>query len=686
MIPGVYCEQKWNIPIWVAGAIFFSFSYFIFSQKITIPFSFRWIEGLMIILLTIVLSNEITFIQKDTLKNNYYGNFQFISRLSIVEICDPVIRKEKSCKVTVHVNFLKISQKWIRTRGDAIIYISNNSYSKFLCYGDRLIIDSRFIIPDGSQNPSGFDNRSYLKLKDIYYQTYVKANHWRLIPGTIRNPLFHLALCWRDNLLMILRNNGVRGRELAVAGAILLGDADEVDKSLLNDYASTGVIHILSVSGMHVGMIFLVLVKLLAFLEKWKNGVWIKALIIVCFIWIYALITGLSPAVMRATAMLSLIVSSRAMKRQPNILNILAASVFLLLIWRPLLLADPGFQLSYLAVTGIVIFYKPIHNSYIPDNLILAKIWSILAVSVAAQFLTLPVCLYYFNQFPNYFIITNIIVIPLSNMIIYTGIMAIASGHIPWLSLMIAKMLSIMVGVMNILIHWIGSLPFSVTKGVVITFPQSVILYLVIAAFTVLLYRKRTIWLFILLSLLILLSATFLWEKYRSFSGSSFIVYNIKGKSLCDFITGERSILVGNTSSLNDPYFIETFMKTRQNRNLTELFQFENPHPYGSSRHFSYKHYFYKAGDFIILRNKKIMIINNKIPDHMDVKIALDYLVVSGNVKVTIKNILKCFKPGIVILDSSNSMWKALKLMEEARSIGVPCYNVSLSGGYLVEY
>jgi len=609
-----------------------------------------------------------------------------MSRFSIVEICEPVCRKEKSCKVTVHVNFLRINQKWIRTGGDAIIYISNNSYSKLLCYGDRIIIDSRFVLPDGPQNPGGFDNRNYLKLKGIYYQTYVKSNHWRFIPGTSRNPFFHLALCWRDNLLMILRNNGIKGRELTVAGALLLGDVDDVDKPLLNDYASTGVIHILSVSGMHVGMIFLILEKLFSFLEKRKNGSWIKASVIVSLIWIYALITGLSPAVMRAAAMLSLIVSSRTMKRHPDILNIWAVSIILLLIWRPILLADPGFQLSYLAVAGIVIFYKPINKSYIPDNMILDKVWSIIAVSVAAQILTLPVCLYYFNQFPNYFIITNIIVIPLSNMIIYTGMMAIAVGHIPGLSLMIAKVLSIMVWVMNAFIHWIGGLPFSVTRGIVISFPQSVIMYLGILAVTLFLFRQRKIWLFILLSLMILLSSTFLREKYRRLSGRSFIIYNIKGKSLFDFITGGRSILVGNTSSLTDPYFAETFMKTRQNRKLTGLFLFENPHPYGSARHFSYEHYFYKSGEFIIFVKKKIMIIDKKIPYHINRKVALDYVVVSGNVRVTMKEILNYCKPGMIILDSSNPRCKAMELMAEAKDLHVSCYDVSMSGAYSVDY
>ena len=184
---------------------------------------------------------------------------------------------------------------------------------------------------------------------------------------------------------MVLRNNGIRGREFAVAGALLLGYVDEVDNDLMRDYASTGVIHILSVSGMHVGVIFLVFERLLAFMEKRKNGVYIKAFLIIGLTWLYAFITGLSPPVMRAAAMLSLVVTGKAMKRHPGIFNNLAASVIFLLVLQPFMLADPGFQLSYVAVAGIVLFYKPISSLYLPDNRVLQKVWPIMAVSVAAQ-------------------------------------------------------------------------------------------------------------------------------------------------------------------------------------------------------------------------------------------------------------------------------------------------------------
>ena len=655
-----------------------------FLQK-QVPYSCRWIPGTIIFMLIMTFSYRIMLIGKDNLRDDYYGNFKRVQKVCVAEITEPVIRKERSTKVVVRVAFIKENGNWIKTVGNAFVFIENSPGSQLLCYGDRLLMKMQFEEPQGSLNPGGFDNRRYLRLKGIYFQAYVRPGHWRLISRGNRDPVFRMALSWRDKMLMLLRNNGIKGREFAVAGALLLGYVDEVDNDLMRDYAATGVIHILSVSGMHVGMIFLVFEKLLAFIEKLKNGIRIKAFLIIGIIWLYAFITGLSPPVMRAAAMLSLVVSGKAMKRHPHTLNILAASIIFLLVLQPLMMADPGFQLSYLAVAGIVLFYKPVLSLYLPGNRILDKIWSIVAVSVAAQFVTLPLCLCYFHQFPDYFMIANIIVIPLSNLIIYSGILAIALGNIPWVSTFIARMLSVMVWFLNTSIHWIGALPFSVTRGIVITFPQSVVLYLVIITGTVFFSSKKKMWLFVSLSLMIMLSGSFLRERYWQMTMHKFKVYDIRGKGLCDFITGGKSILVGSLSALKDPFFRDAFMRSRWNDKVTGLFGFQSPLPSQDNRPFHYGGSFYKEGNFINFGNKRIVIVNNKIPGCTNIKLNVDYLIITGNLKCSLKDITKHFKPGLIIFDASNSQRKVKEWMKEAHVSGLPCYSVSVSGAFTIE-
>ncbi len=683
---GIFYETELKIPLSLAVMMFFCSGFLILMPKSIFPYSFQWIAGILIFLLTTVLSNRIVLIGKDTLKNDYFGNFKPVQKYCIGEIIEPVIRKEKNTKVVVRITFIKENGRWFKTIGNAVVFLGKSPCSKFLCYGDRLLMNTQFTEPEGSRNPGGFDNKRYLHLRGLYLQARVKLGHWVIISRETRNPVFRMALCWRDRMLMLLRNNGTKGREFAVAGALLLGYMDEVDNDLIRDYSATGVIHILSVSGMHVGMIFLVLDKILAFIDKRKNGGYVKAFLVICFIWLYALITGLSPAVMRAAGMLSLLVFGKAMKRHPNTLNVLAASAILLLIWQPILLADPGFQLSYLAVGGIVLLYEAIYNLYVPENLILDKIWAIIAVSIAAQIATLPLCLYYFHQFPNYFMVTNIIVIPLSNLIIYTGILALALGTIPWFSLIIARILSLMVWFLNSFIHWMGALPFSVSRGIVINIPEFIVFYLVLISGAAFFSLKKMKWLFVTLSLMILLSGNFLWKKYRQASVSKFTVYDVRGQGLCDFITGGKSILVGGLSALKEPFFLDTFRKYHWNEKVTGLFEFQLPLPLCYNKPFHYGDLFFKKGNFIGFGGKRIVIIDQKSKDNSELVLGVDYLIISGNPKSDLKDILKHFRPGIVILDASNALWKVKEWMKEAHWLGVHCYSVSVSGAFTDEF
>lgn len=658
------------------------FGFLIFMLKNTFRYSFQWITGILIFLLTIALFNRIMLIGKDNLRKDYFGNFQPVQKYCIGEIIEPVIQKEKSTKVVICVTFIKENGRWLSTEGRALVFIVKNSCSQLLCYGDRLLLSARFTEPEGSRNPAGFDNKHYLWLRGINLQAHVKTGHWIVLTHKVRNPVFRLALSWRDRMLMLFRKNGMKGREFAVAGALLLGYVDEVDNDLMSDYSATGVMHILSVSGMHVGMIFLVLDKLLAFLDKRKNGRYVKACLVIVFVWLYALITGLSPAVMRAAGMLSLLVFGKAMKRHPDTLNVLAASAIFLLVWQPDLLADPGFQLSYLAVGGIVLLYRPVYNLYVPGNLILDKVWSIVAVSIAAQIATLPLCLYYFHQFPNYFMVTNIIVIPLSNLIIYTGILAIAIGNIPWISFVIARILSMMIWFLNSFIHWMGALPFSVGRGIVISIPEFILFYSILVSAAIFFSSKKKKWLFISLALMILLSGNFLWKRYTQVSVSKITVYDVRGPGLFDFITGGKSILVGGLSALEETFFLETFKKSRWNENITGLFDFQHPIPFCTDKPFRYGGMFYKKGNFIGFGGKRIVIIDQKIKNNSNLILGVDYLIISGNPRSDLQDILKHFRPGIVILDASNAPWNVKKWMKEAHWLGVHCYSVSLSGSF----
>ncbi len=240
--------------------------------------------------------------------------------------------------------------------------------------------------------------------------------------------------------------------------------------------------HILSVSGMHVGIVYVFLNFLLRFLNRYRYGKYIKAIIMLFFIFLYAMITGLSPCVIRAAIMLSLPIIAGLMNRNVDIINVIAVSCFVMVSKNPALLVDVGFQLSYLAVIGIVTLYKPIYDLYITSAWIPDKIWSLLAVSLAAQLATLPITLYVFHQFPNFFLLTNILVVPLSSIIIYTGILLLVVGQVPFLGVLTAKLLIFLIKAMNMVIHLIEELPFSTTTGIYIDEIQVALLFVLVGA------------------------------------------------------------------------------------------------------------------------------------------------------------------------------------------------------------
>jgi competence protein ComEC len=681
---GIFYVSEFKVPLIIPILLFICFGGLVFVSRFTLSYSFRWICGMLAFSLMILLALRLIQDQKDILRRDYFGNFQSAKRYCIAEIIEPVVQKQKSTKLIVKVTGLNINGKWHTTEGNAVVVIAKSALSQNLFYGDWLVMFAQFTLPDGPLNPGGFDNRRYLSLKGIYRQSYVKADQWKFLSGGNRNPVFRLALSWRDKMLMMLRGNGMKGKEFAVAGALLLGYVDEVDNDLMHDYSATGVMHILSVSGMHVGMIFLVLDKLLAFLEKRRYGIYIKTIFVILFVWIYAFITGLSPAVMRSAAMLSLMVLGKSLKRYPETLNVLAASCLLLLALQPLLLADPGFQLSYLAVTGIVLFYRPIYHIFTSGNSIIDKTWSIVAVSIAAQIVTFPLCLYYFHQFPNYFMITNIIVIPLSNLIIYAGIIALAIGKIPVIAVIIAKVLSLMVWFLNSFIHWMGALPFSVSRGINLTFAEVVILYLALITFGVFISTKKKIGLYVTVALMIIFSSIKLNETVHHSTIGTFTIYDIKKRSLFDFSAGGRSILMGDLSILKDPFILDVITKSRWNDNVTGLFSFQYPLPKVTDKIFRNEKLFIKQGNIIGFCGRKIVIIDKRISMRASVKLNVDYLVISGNPKWRLTEILQHYRAGTVIFDASNSIWKVQAWIKEAHYLGLKCHSVSLSGAWRV--
>ena len=416
----------------------------------------------------------------------------------------------------------------------------------------------------------------------------------------------------------------------------------------------------------------------------------VKALMLLFFIWFYAFLTGLSPSVLRAAAMLSFLLMGKSFNRSPDMYNVLSASLIFILAFDPFLIEDIGFQLSYLAVIGIVVLYKPIYNLYITSNWFPDKIWSIVAVSIAAQLATSPISLFSFHQFPNYFILTNILVVPLSSLIIYTGILTLLAGSLPLISLVAAKLLGCLVWFLNAVIHFIDNLPCSATKGIYIGVHEMLLLYLIlILAFFWLTLKHKSLLFFLIVSLIIL-NSSFLYRKLNRLHSSKFTVYNVRNTALFDVRFQDKSLLMyrvdkvgfANASSLAG---IEMLQNNRQANGIKHLRSFW----LGNGKRIITEEAAFNQlrvhGNFIQFRDKRVAVVREKVPLQLKAVMKVDFIILSANPNVKLEAIRKVFQMKEIIIDASNPAWKSLQWVKEADSIGVSCHAVNLSGACEIE-
>ena len=660
---------------------------FLFSTYLKI-YRFRWFSGVMINLFLFIAGNTIADFHNTSNDPSYIGHDP--NGLFLATLTEPPSIRKSSFKVVLDIRYHRRNGRWDRCRGFSVGFLKYDTTNPVLQYGDNILLHASLLKLNDNSNPHSFNYTRYLNNKNIYHQVFAGSADWKLIKlkpgGLVRKIAFQL----RDRLLNILRDNKVTGKEFAVASALLLGYVDELDADLRRDYAATGAMHILSVSGMHVGIIYVFLEFLLGFMNKRKAGRFLKAIILLVFVWFYALITGLSPCVFRSAAMLSLPILAKSMNRSPEMFNVIAASIFILLAVDPFLLLDVGFQLSYLAVAGIVLLYKPIYDLFITSLWLPDKIWSILAISIAAQIATLPITLYTFHQFPNYFMLTNIFVVPLSSLIIYVGILLMVIGAIPVVSVLCAKLLIALVWLLNSIIHFIEQLPCSTLRGIHISSAEMVILYLVICSCFLYLIRRRISFLYLFLFTCIGLNLMLLDFKLNRLGSVRFLVYNSNRPACFQISMQDKAVSFYYGTNLYDPASLKTKAEMVSADLYAHGIRYHRAYWFGRkdrtvdlSGDFSPVRW---VGRFIQFRNFRIAILNKSIPGALKQTMQVDFLILSGNPKIRIAEVIKLFHPKQIIIDATNSRVRILQWLKDSAMQSISCQSVTYHGAFEKEF
>lgn len=682
LIPGILTaywfpiigEIKISYLIIILGVTFITaFLIYKFNQS----WSRRWILGVIFGFSIFITGTLLTNLKQGDADPFAAGQFETYTARLVEEpvASDKTIRSLIEIRQIVGHDTLNVKS------GKAIAYFTKDSVSNRLQYGDMIIFSGKLNKPGPPKNPGEFNYSKFLALNNIYYTVFVSSENWQFL-GVSRNTLLIVASKVRKYLLNVLKDNGISGNDYAVAAAILLGYDQLLESELEQNYVTAGAMHILCVSGLHVGIIFLVLNFMLGYLNRNKIQRIIKMIILLSLIWFYALLTGLSPSVQRASLMISLFIIASNSAKQKDVFNTLAASAVILLFLDPFLILNVGFQLSYSAVLGILLFYRPIAGIFYIKNAFVRKVWEIMVVSAAAQIGTFPLAAHYFHFFPTYFWLTNIFIFPLSFAIVGAGMLLMAFSWLPVISKFIGLILSGFVYLLNLIVDSVKFLPYNGIHDLYFPWFKVLLVYMVILLLIKLvLDRKIRLLLLALVTVaLILLFDTI--HTYHNLTQKRIVVYSVKGHSTIDFINSNDHVLLLDSSLLVENEKLEYHIG-----NSRISWGLSKKNSSVENEYFSRDLDVFYDGQFGAIGNKRFMRIDENIPlskKHGE-PLTLDFIIISGKEKLNIQDLQDVVKFNYLVIDSSVPFWKQQKLIEQAELYNIKYFSVSEEGAFIAE-
>lgn len=385
-------------------------------------------------------------------------------------------------------------------RPQVLLYLPKDSTAYTLEKGHRIALRANIQPPRNFGNLP-FDYARYLKRKGIAATAYVPIKKWKVIGKDSLSGWREQAEAYQELLASHYQALGFKGDELAVLKALTIGEKEDLSEEIRETYSISGASHVLALSGLHIGLIAWFLTIILSFFTehiRWMRP--IGSVLTLILLGGFAYFTGLSPSVVRAVIMFSILAIVRLWRNEPLTLNVVAFTAFIMLCFKPVWLFDVGFQLSFSAVCAILLFC-PRLNALCPSrNIIIKKTWELISVSIAAQLGTIPLVIYYFGRFSTHFLLTNLWIIPLVTLVLYLAIAMLLLIPFPTLQGYVAWLLEKTLMLQHKGLHWIESLPYSSFDNLQISIIDVCLLYLLLHATYLYIERfsvSRLRWLFI---------------------------------------------------------------------------------------------------------------------------------------------------------------------------------------------
>jgi competence protein ComEC len=712
-ILGIVCAYTWqHFSSWAIVVLFAALLIYFSKSFLKVSLSNTWLLGIplsMAIAACMYWRTDNFDERKKTTHFSHYATLdtEHIFLVKIYEI------EEKDAHFNIFATVEGINDK--ATTGNLQIFLRKSDtltppqYPHFLIpnYGDVCIFRGKLRDIPTVKNPESFDYKKYLHLKNIHFQIFTNQSEIQLVAKNRGNYFKAFALHCRNHFLHILEKQIADPIEQAVGMALILGYRAAALDEVRPAYIETGAMHILAVSGMHVGLLYGGIIFLWGRVKRWQSprGKWLPSLLTLLFVWWFVLLTGAGGSIMRAGVMFTLFELGRRLQRHTNSFNILAASLLILLFFNPFLLFDVGLQMSYLAVGGIIFFYPRIYKIFYFKNLIVKYFWEITAMGLAAQLVITPLSLYYFHRFPTYFWLSGLIAIPASTIGLYAGIFLFALHELPMLANIFSFILKYSLWLMNQNIFFAQKLPpLSILQNIWLSGLTVCCLYAILGGLTYSILKKELKYLVWTLLLVFLLSIKYLFHQINTSNIRQLTIYYVPKSSIFEIFDKKKCITFfsENIDEKKAKLTIENY-HSKMNINEIQKLNFNQSYLSDNCLYINGFLQFYEK-KMVILDNSKKKIVplthnsSNKLnrkdnnlnqsanSNQTDLQfhtLQTDFIFLRDNCPLSIADLQTIFQAKCYIFDASNHRKKVAAWLKECQIRNITTHDIATQGAWI---
>lgn len=667
---GIGCQWYWPLSVSFLGTLaLLLLLLLVMVSRLPVArrFAHKSLTGLL--LHALLYTAGALLIWKHDVRNNkaWIGHHYQPGQVLQLTLQEPLVEKPNSFKALAHIKNVYTKGNQLPAKGQVILYFKKDGLSRTLTYGSQLLTSQVLQPVQNTGNPGSFDFQQYSLRQGTTHQVYLTAADYKVLTPKDETAFTKALYTSRDAIINLLRQYIPGDKEAGLAEALLIGFKDDLDKNLVQSYTNTGVVHVIAISGLHLGIIYGLLLFLTRPLKR-RSLLGLRFMLIVAGLWLFSLLAGAQPSVLRSAVMFTCIAFSTVIDRKGSIYNTLALSAFVLLCINPYWLWDVGFQLSYLAVLSILLFFKPIYNWCYFSNKIIDNVWKLTAVSLAAQILTLPISIYHFHQFPVLFLLSNLVAVPLSSLVLIGEIFLCGLTFLPAVAQPLGKFLSYLIQWLNQYVERLDAVSFAVWNNLSITPLQTALLYVSLTGLTLWLFTKQTraVWL-ALSSVLVFLSLRSL-SFVQAGNQQHLIVYNVPKHQAIDIIQGRSTSFIGDTSLLQQASLYRFHLQPSR---ILHRIEQENV----------------RTQKAFTLGHKQCLIIDTSVSFHpRPTKPVIDLLILSKNPKLYLEQMAQAFTIRQIIVDGSVPRWKADLWKRSAVALHIPFYDVQEKGAFVMPF